>query len=91
MAMLLREIHDLRGLRFGDVSRKCAHDAVTLVVYVQHDLSRSGLVQMEKLHQDEHDELHRRVIIVVKDDDILLRLLDLGALGVGVGFWLDMQ
>jgi hypothetical protein len=38
------------------------------------------LVQMEELHQHVNDELHRRVVVVVHDDDVAARLLDFLAL-----------
>ncbi len=78
--MLLREIGDLRHLRLGDVPRINADDGVALVMDGEHQVRRLGLRLVEELGEHQDDELHGGVVVVVEDDLVLARLLDLGAL-----------
>ena len=55
-----------------------------LLVHVQHDLHRLGLGAVEDALQHEHDELHRRVVVVVQQHLVERRLLEL-LLGPGPG------
>src|SRR4051812_25588085 len=76
--VLPREADDLAGLGLGHVVGEHPGDAEALGVDVQHDLRRGRLVVMEELHEDEHDEFLRRVVVVVQEHLVKTRLLHLG-------------
>ena len=46
----------------------------------EHQVRRLGLRLVEELGEHQHDELHRGVVVVVEDDLVLARFLDLRAL-----------
>src|SRR5690606_32253844 len=64
MAMLTREIHDLRHLGLCHFVRIDTAHADALVVDVQHDARRLFPPLVEVLLKHVHDELHRCVVVV---------------------------
>jgi hypothetical protein len=78
-AVLTRELHHLVDLRLCNITRVDSGHPLALVVDAQHDLRGLRLGPEEELHEDEHDELHRRVVVVVEEHLEAPRLLDLGA------------
>jgi hypothetical protein len=69
------QLVDLVDFGHGDIVGEDAAGAPTLPMDVQHDAGRVGGGFMEYGDQNLHDELHGRVVIVVKDDPVHLRLL----------------
>jgi hypothetical protein len=63
--MLPRLGRGLGDLGFGHVLRVDARHAESLVVHLEHDVDRFGRRLPEVLHQDVHDEIHRREVVVV--------------------------
>ncbi len=76
--MLAREPSDLRRLGLRNFERVDAAHADAFAVHVQHDLTRGKGAVMEELHQDEHDEFLRGVVVVVQEHFVKARPLDFG-------------
>jgi hypothetical protein len=75
--ILAREIHHLRDFGFGHLERIDAAQSDTFMVNMQHNLRRILAIFVEEPFQDAHDEFHRRVVVVQKQDLVetwLLRL-----------------
>ena len=79
LALASHLVH-LRHLCRGDVVCVHAHDTSALLVHVEHDLRRLGRRLVEHRDDDLHDEVHRRVVVVVQDDPEELWLLETGFL-----------
>ena len=73
--MLPRKVHDLRHLALGNLVRINSANADALVVNVQHDARRVFLSFVEEPLKDKNDELHRREIVIEKQDLVEARLL----------------
>ena len=69
----------MHDLRLGDVARVDASDGAPLVMHGEHQVCRLGLGLVEEPQEHEHDELLRRVVVVVENDLVKAGLLDLGA------------
>lgn len=73
--MLPRKVHDLRHLGLGNLVRVDPADADALVVNMQHDARRVFLSFVEEPLKDKNDELHRREIVIEKENLVEARLL----------------
>src|SRR6059058_5227516 len=80
---LLGELERLGDLGFGHLEGIDARDRVSVRVRVQHEARRVAFRLVEDVDQDEDDELHRRVVVVVQEDFVELRALEPG-LGPGL-------
>jgi hypothetical protein len=67
----------LRYFRFRDLVRVQACDTLPFLVYLQHNSDRIFSVFMKKALKNLRDELHRGVIVVVQQNGVMLRLLEL--------------
>ncbi len=66
----------LGHLGHGDIVGVDAHHSVPFLVHVQHDLRRLCRRLVENRDDDLHDEIHGRVVVVVQEHAIQLRLLE---------------
>ena len=77
MTVLAGHVHDLRHLGLRDLIGVDAADADALVVNMQHDAGRLFPALAEEPLQNEHHELHRRVVVVQDQHLVEARLLGL--------------
>lgn len=75
--MFLRQRQDARDFCFSYFVSKDACDTNALMMYLKHDPDRILLGLMKDIHQDKHHKLHRRVIVIVKQDLVERRFLQL--------------
>ncbi len=76
--MLAGEIHHLRHLGLGNLVGEDAALPYSVMMDVQHDLGCGFDVLLEKFLQHQNDELHRRVIVIQKQDPIERRAFGSG-------------
>ena len=77
MLVLAGEIHHLRHFGFRHLIGVDAALADAVLVDVQHDTRGVVLALAEETHDDMHDELHRRVVVIEEEDAIEVRPLRL--------------
>ena len=82
MLVLAGEIHDLGHFGFGHLVGVDAALPHAILVDMEHDAGGFLAVLAEEALQNEHDELHRRVVVVQKKHPVKIRPFDLG-LGAG--------
>lgn len=70
---------NLHDLGFRDLMRIDARHTTSLVVNLHGDFDRFVVRFLEITLQDIHDEIHRRVVVVMKNNRELRRLLKPGA------------
>ena len=75
MLVLAGEIHDLGNLGLGHFVCKHTADRDALLVDLEHDAGRILDAHREELLEDEHDEFHRRVIVVEHQNFVIGWLL----------------
>ena len=80
---------DLGDLRDGNIVGIDAADAGAFPVHVQHDLDGLRRRFVKDLHEDLHDKIHRRVMVVVQDDPEHAGLFETG-LGIDAGIFLEL-
>ncbi len=83
--MFFSVTRDFSGLGFGDIAGIDSHRRFALFVNRKHEVEGLGLALMEELNKHQNHVLHRRVVIVVKDDFVHARdagLLSLFKFGV---------
>ena len=78
--MLLREVARLQGFGFGDVAGVRPGDAFAALMHVEHNLLGAWPRMVKNAFQYEHDEFHRRVIVVIQHHMIGLRFPDFNTL-----------
>jgi hypothetical protein len=62
------------GLGFGHVADVRTCHALALVMHFQHDSSCLGFRFREELHQNQDHELHRGIVVIVKNDAVATRM-----------------
>ena len=80
--MLARKILNQRHFGFGDFISINSGDAYAFLVHVEHNLDRFRLLFMKDVLQNLHNELFSSVIVVMQENLIKGRALDL-FLGLG--------
>src|SRR5262245_23830320 len=78
MLMLTGKIHDLSHLGLGNFVGEDAALSDAVVMNMQHDASGRFAILLEEPFENVDDELHRRVVVVEKQDPVEARLLGLG-------------
>lgn len=76
--MLTSKVHDQRHLGFSDLVRVYSTNPDAFVVDVKHDLGGLVLSLSEEPLQHQHDEFHRRVVIIEQQNLVERRLLGFG-------------
>src|SRR3989442_8590565 len=77
---LLREFLDGFNLGFGDLERVHPGDAHAVLMDMEHDPRRLGVLPVENGLEYFDDEFHRRVVVVEQDTFVQWRPLGLGLL-----------
>ncbi len=80
--MFFGETLNLFDFGFRNVLRVHARYALPLVMHAEHDVRRFRFGSVEELHQDDNDELLRRVVVVVQNDLVATSLAKFA-------FWLE--
>jgi len=62
--VLAGKIHHLCHLGFGDLVSKNAALAQAVMMYMQHNLSGSFGILLEKFLKDVNDKFHRRIVVI---------------------------
>ncbi len=75
--MFAGKVHNLRHFCFRDLVREDAAFANSMLMHVHHDAMRRLVILVEEALQDMNHELHRRVVVVQKQNTIKVRPLGL--------------